>query len=219
MAAFGAEAVNPGLHHARPTPQAISSVREFTGRGDAYAWLSPFDRLADLYDWTEQDCLRVAQSRMTDAAQQWLQNKQFTEWEEFRDKFKKRFGESPQTAIARFENCYQESGESPQQFLDRYLYAASRAGYDENSQVMLHEFVQRLNPDLFTEVVRKQLGTMQEVVSFCNYWLGITGANNRSSRSSRVRFAEESYPSGEANYQLSRPRTPDILPKGPNSGL
>lgn len=58
----------------RPTPQAVSSVREFNGRGDAYAWLSCFHKLAGLYDWSEDNCVRVAESRLTDAAQRWLQN-------------------------------------------------------------------------------------------------------------------------------------------------
>lgn len=155
-----------------PTPQALNSVERYDGNSDAHAWLASFTEIASLYGWSDAVCLRIARIRMKGSAQNWAMNRQFAHWTDFRQQFLRRFGETRESAIAQFESCFQQDDESPKLFADRFLQNAERAGRVEDD-ALLFQFTQRLHPHLRTEVARQRLHSIEDIVSFCNYWLGL----------------------------------------------
>eukprot|EP00878_Enallax_costatus_P021353 GHUV01022602.1.p2 GENE.GHUV01022602.1~~GHUV01022602.1.p2 ORF type:complete len:120 (-),score=24.63 GHUV01022602.1:438-797(-) len=104
-----------------PSPQALIAVERYDGCADAHAWLNILHGLAQLYNWSDEACLTIASLRMTGRAQTWLQARHHADWAEFQESFLERFGETKETAIARFEACFQYPGDSPKAFADRYL--------------------------------------------------------------------------------------------------
>jgi len=122
----------------------------------------------------KQTVLRIARVRFRGIAQRWAQPRQFQDWDDFERQFLERFGETPETAMVRLENCYQKQGESPKNFADRFLEEAERAGRRTDT-ALLHQFIRRLHPELRLEVTRQRPVTMEDAIEFCNYW---TGANS-----------------------------------------
>lgn len=158
-------------------PQALNAVERYDGHTDAHAWIESFGELAALCEWSNDVCLRIAKIRLKGPAQRWAQRRQFNNWADFAEQFLKRFGETKQSAIIRLEQSYQRPNESIKNFADRYMEIAERAGRDiEGDDSLLYQFVQRLQPDLRTEVARQRLHNIDEVVAFCNYWTGFSSA-------------------------------------------
>jgi hypothetical protein len=197
-AAAGGEPVVNNMQHALPaglTPQALNTAERFDGKGDAHSWVDHFADLASLYGWSEEITLKVARLRMKGSALRWARNRQFISWDDFSSQFLRRFGETKETAISRFESCYQLPDESPTEFADRFLQDAERAGRVEDD-VLVYMFIKRLLPDLCDEAGRMRMRSIDEVVSFCNYWLGFR-ASCRADRPTRsLRFSDEPYPVG-----------------------
>jgi len=121
--------------------------------------------------WMRPPTLQLAKVMLTGPARTWVQRQQFHSWQHFKDQLIARFGKSRQAALAMLERCYQELGESPQAFADRFLHTAGQAGRVED-EALVYEFTSRLQPDLRFEVVRQQLYTIEQIVAFCSYWLG-----------------------------------------------
>jgi len=153
------------------TPATVNLVDRFNGSADAQAWLGSLEDIAGLYGWDDATCLKVAKVRLGGAASTWSQRRRFQDWQQFQDQFLARFGETRESAIARLERCRQSAGETPQAFADRFLQDADRAGRVEDD-ALVYTFIQRLHSDLRIEVSRRQPASIEEVVSFCNYWLG-----------------------------------------------
>ena len=153
-----------------PSPQALNAVERYDGRADAHAWLNILNGLAQLYNWSDEACLTIASLRMTGRAQTWLQTRHHADWVDFRRSFLERFGETKETAIARFEACFQYPGESPKAFADRYLQYMKKAGRAADDTTV-YSFIKRLQPDLRSEAARHRFDSIDDAVSYCNYWL------------------------------------------------
>lgn len=154
-----------------PSPQALSAVERFDGYEDAHAWLESMNTMADLYKWTENICLRVVKLRFKGIAQRWIARRKFDDWDDFEEQFLRRFGETRESALARLNSCWQSKYESPKAFADRFLEDAERAGRTEDEALVL-QFLGKLRPDLRKEAARRRPQSIDEIVDFCNYWLG-----------------------------------------------
>eukprot|EP00775_Hariotina_reticulata_P015071 gene15071-biopygen1020 len=181
-----------GEHRRTILPAALAAVDQYDGRSDAHSWLSSFKELALIYEWNEADCLRIARVRFRGIAQRWAQPRQFHDWDDFERQFLERFGETPETAMVRLENCYQKTGESPKNFADRFLEEAERAGRRTDT-ALLHQFIRRLHPELRLEVTRQRPTTMEDAIEFCNYW---TGANSEIG-TDEYTVAKQQHPAGQ----------------------
>lgn len=168
---FEHEAAAAAGHGNVMTASTLNAVERYTGGADAQAWLTSVEELGQLFGWNEATCLLVAKVRLSGAAQSWAQRRRFNNWQQFQEEFLSRFGETRESAIARLERCRQGPGESPRAFADRFLQDADRAGRVQDD-ALVYQFIQRLHHNLRIEVSRKQLGSIEEIVSFCNYWLG-----------------------------------------------
>ena len=164
----------PGLQAAVPSPQAINTIERYDGKRDPNAWLNSLQETAELYGWDAHTCLKVARIRLTDAAQRWAQSRQFNNWLEFQQQLDQRFGETKEQAIVRLDRCYQRPREAPKAFADRFLQDADRAGRNEDA-ALVYQFIQRLQPELRKEVLRRQPHSIDAAVDYCNYWLGAQG--------------------------------------------
>lgn len=176
-------------------PAAMGSVNPYDGTGDAHSWIAVFREWASLYEWTEEDCLRIVKARCLGQAQRWVSNKRFNSWADFEQQFFSRFGETRDTALARLERCYQLPGESPKNFADRFLEEAERADRATDG-ALLHQFIRRLLPQLRREVQRQRPATIGEAIEFCNYWTD-TGADTTEEDNYRSSYRPNDYPSRE----------------------
>jgi hypothetical protein len=153
-----------------PTPEELLTVPRFDGTSDGQIWLNIFDDIASIFRWSEAACLTVAKVRLKGRAQRWAMSHTFTDWQDFKLQFLKRFGEEQLTVIARLENCYQLPGESPKQFADRFLADADKAGRTEDAALVL-QFLHKLDPSLRLEVARIRPDSIDAAVEFCEYWI------------------------------------------------
>lgn len=174
----------PGL---TPSPQALNAVERYDGKQDPNAWISSITEVAELYGWDDATCLKVAKIRLQGAARTWAQPRTFSDWYEFHRQLDHRFGETKETAIARLERCNQGRNETPKAFADRFLQAAEKAGRAEDD-ALVYTFIQRLQANLRTEVARQRLHSIDEIVTFCNYWIGLQGPD----RENNLSFSENS---------------------------
>lgn len=156
-----------------PSPVALAAVERFDGDTDAHAWLRALIDIAQLYNWPDHICLTVASLRLTGSAQTWLQSHHIADWAHFEDAFLTRFAETRETALCRLETCCQQLDESPQSFADRYLHDFDKTGRTVD-ETAVYSFIKRLQPELRAEAARHQFATIDDVVSFCNYWLLFT---------------------------------------------
>lgn len=213
------------MHNPRnlPTPQALNAVERYNGQGDAHAWLDSFNTLAELYYWSDEVCLRVAKIRLSGPAQRWGSLRRFHDWDDFQEQFTRRFGETRESAVARLSRCFQKANESPKTFADRFLEDAERAGRVED-QALVFQFLRHLRPELRNEAARKRPQSIEQIVDFCNYWLGATADDNMlfssfenagaaMSPRRRVRFEEES----DMGYKPRRNETPEPDTKWPEN--
>jgi hypothetical protein len=155
-----------------PPLQALNAIAPYDGRKDPDAWLNSIQAIADLYNWTDEQCLKIAKVRLTGPAWSWAQARQFTTWHAFQQQLESRYGETKESAIARLECCWQRSQESVTDFADRYLQNAEKAGRCED-EALVYSFIQRLHPDVKLEVARQRLHSIEEIVTFCSFWLGL----------------------------------------------
>lgn len=88
-----------GANPSMVSPTALNAVERYDGRADAHAWLKALGTMAGLYGWSDQNCLLVANVRMSGMAQIWLQSRNFANWTEFQEAFLRRFGETRETAM------------------------------------------------------------------------------------------------------------------------
>ena len=158
-----------------PSPALLNAVPAYDGYGDPLAWLSNLRRISGLYNWDPETCLTVAEIKLVDTAQRWVNSRRLTSWEDFQAQFIHRFGETRESAIARLERCCQGADESPQAYADRFLQYADRAGKTEDS-ALLYQFIRGLNNQFKLEAARQRLQSIEEVVGFCNYWQSINNA-------------------------------------------
>lgn len=157
---------------AAPPPALLNAVPSFDGRGDGLAWLSSLRRIARLYRWSQGTCLVVAEIKLLDAAQRWVDSRRFSSWSDFMEQFQHRFGETRESAIARLERCIQTSEESPQAYADRFLQFADRAGRADDD-ALLFQFIRGLNDGFKVEAARQRLHSIEDVMPFCNYWQSV----------------------------------------------
>lgn len=173
-----------------PSPQALNVVERYDGRGDAHAWLNIINGMSRLYNWSDQACLTVASLRLTGVAQTWLQSRHHVDWADFQDSFLKRFGETKEIAIFRLEACFQYPGESQKAFADRYLHDMEKAGRAVDDTTV-YSFIKRLQPELRSEEARHRFATIDDDVSYCNYWLVLNAP--AAITKPLVRFSDEPY--------------------------
>lgn len=151
-------------------PAALISVATYSGAEDPQDWLDHVRAMADLYQWNEATCCKVATIRLKGAAQRWAQQRTFTSWPDFCQQMEQRFGEIPEVASAHLEQCFQKPLESPHAFADRFLQTAAKAGRSEDP-ALLYSFTQRLLPELTAGVLRQRLHSIADVARFCEFWL------------------------------------------------
>eukprot|EP00775_Hariotina_reticulata_P003334 gene3334-biopygen5021 len=151
----------------------------------------PQEELALIYEWNEADCLRIARVRFRGPAQRWAQPRQFHDWDDFERQFLEQFGETPETAMVRLENCFQKTRESPKKFADRFLQEAERAGHRTDT-ALLHQFIRRLHPEFRLEVTRQRPTTMEDAIEFGNY----SGANSEIA-TEEYTMAKQQHPAGQ----------------------
>lgn len=161
-----------GYNQAMPPLQALNAIATYDGRKDPDAWLNSIQAIAGLYNWTDDLCLKVARVRLTGPAWNWAYSRQFSSWSAFEQQLQSHYGESKETAIARLECCRQHPYETVQEFADRYLHNADKAGRVEDAG-LVYNFSQRLQPDLKLEVARQHLHSIEDIVTFCNFWTGL----------------------------------------------
>jgi hypothetical protein len=199
----------------------LNAVERYNGQSDAHAWLDSFNTLADLYNWSEDVCLRVAKIRLTGPAQRWGSLRTFHDWDDFQEQFTRRFGETRESAVARLSRCFQTPNESPKTFADRFLEDAERAGRTED-EALVYQFLRHLRPELRKEAARKQPRSIEQIVDFCNYWLGATADDDmldsfledaRTSPRRWVRFDEDN----NISYRPRRNDTPELDTKWPEA--
>lgn len=214
-----------------PSPQALNAVECYSGMDDAHAWLETMNTMAELYDWPEDICLRVVKLRFKGPAQRWIARRKFDDWEDFQEQFLRRFGETRESALARLNRCSQHPREAPKAFADRFLEDAERAGRTEDEALVL-QFLNKLRPDLRKEAARRRPQSIDEIVDFCNYWLGAMEEETTSEyprgrpvaatdyyAPRRVRFAEmEEEDEDVYSYRTSRPRSDDLENRRPTLG-
>ena len=75
-------------------PAALAAIDLYDGRTDAHCWLASFKEIAQIYDWTVEDRLRIARVRFRGNAQRWAQPRIFDDWPYFDRQFLDRFGET-----------------------------------------------------------------------------------------------------------------------------
>lgn len=161
----------PRGHRNVPSYQAIYIIERHNGRTYAHAWLDSFNTLAELHGWADAVCLRVARVRMTGPAQRWIHRRNVRDWDDFQERFTTHFGETRETAVARLSHCFQRPNESPKACADRFLEDAERAGRVED-EALVYQFLRQMRPALRKEAARRQPHSIDEIVSFCNYWQG-----------------------------------------------
>lgn len=184
------------------TPHSINTVDKYDGREDPNLWLNILQQTADLYGWDEDSCLKVAKIKLRGDAQRWGQSRHFNNWNEFRTLLDHRFGETAETAIARLECCRQDKHESPRAFADRFRLNAERSGRIEDA-VLVYQFTQRLQPSIRTEVVRKQLHSIDRIVEYAEYWLQAQGA---------FQIAPDNYAENNSSNSTGGTPAPEQLP-------
>lgn len=197
-----------GYNHAMPALQALNAIAPYDGKKDPDAWLSSIQAIADLYGWTEELCLKIARVRLTGPAWNWAQARQFPSWAAFQQQLDSRYGETKESAIARLECCRQYATESVKDFADRYLYNAEKAGRVED-EALIYNFIQRLQPGLKLEVARQRCHSIEEIVTFCNFWNGLLlGAEENVDPTGSAGFGPFSRPQAFAGP----PRRPEFKP-------
>ena len=186
------------------TSSTLNAVERYSGTADAQSWLTSLEELGTLFGWTQATRLLVAKVRLSGAAQTWAQRRQFVSWDQFQDQFLARFGETRESAIARLERCRQSPGETPRAFADRFLQDADKAGRIEDD-ALVYQFIQRLHPDLRIEASRKQLRSIEDIVSFCNYWMGCQpNAGTEPAPRGKLQFADENRPAQGSGLRYPR---------------
>jgi hypothetical protein len=158
-----------------PTTQSMRTVKKYDGQADALTWLETVNAFANLYGWDDEVTLTVAKFRLTGPAQRWAKRQHFTSWQDFQQQLARRFGEARGSAVARLSCCFQQPGECPKDFADRFLHAAQGAGRAED-EALVYQFLCHLLPDLRVEAARTQPRSIDEIVQFCGYWLGVADA-------------------------------------------
>ncbi len=153
-------------------PECLTVVETYSGHPheDPQAWLSHLQAVAELYQWDEPLCIKIGVLQLRGAAQLWAHRHQFATWFDFCQQLNQRFGETTESAAARLQQCFQQHGESPHAFADRFLCCAVKAGRCEDPP-LLYSFTQRLLPELRDEALRQRLHSIADVVVFCDYWL------------------------------------------------
>eukprot|EP00775_Hariotina_reticulata_P001464 gene1464-1806_t len=149
----------------------LKAIEWFDGKKDAQAWVIRVERLGRMFHWPKATYLDAALVRLTGAAQTWALCQQFQDWDQFTDQLKARFSETKETAFVRHASCKQQPGEAPRAYADRFLRDACKAGKVEDA-ALIYTFIKSILPDLVMEVERQQPQTIEEVVDFCEYWIG-----------------------------------------------
>lgn len=159
------------MEHPRGTPplQALNAIEHYDGTRDPSMWLDSIQEVADLYEWSDNTCLKISKIKLSGPARSWARCHQFAGWADFQRQLEARYGESKASAISRLERCWQRANESVKDFADRYMQDAEKAGRMED-ETLVYNFTQRLLPEMKTEVARQRLDSIEGIVSFCNFW-------------------------------------------------
>eukprot|EP00878_Enallax_costatus_P005880 GHUV01006168.1.p1 GENE.GHUV01006168.1~~GHUV01006168.1.p1 ORF type:complete len:415 (-),score=87.89 GHUV01006168.1:1971-3215(-) len=158
-----------------PAPSAVNGVEKYDGHSDAHAWLTSYNEYADLYNWNGDHRTTVAKLRMRGPAQNWVQSRKFHNWTDFQTAFLHKFGVTQETAVTLLEKCKQTTRESVNEYAERFMREAERAGRlgsDGPDMALVYQFASGLHEYLQVEVKRKELRSIDAIVKFCNYWDG-----------------------------------------------
>lgn len=178
-------------------PEALSCITTYAGHEDPEDWLGQVQALADVYQWQDADCVRIATLKLRDAAQRWARQHTFSSWHDFCQQLLQRFGDTLEVAVTHLDHCYQQPDEQPREFADRFLQLAATAGRCEDP-ALVHSFTQRLLPELSLGARRQRLHSIAETVAYCEYWLGSNQVDNNCFMQEvdldLCTFAEKSHP-------------------------
>lgn len=194
-----------------PDPEDVQAVEPYDGDGDAQAWLSSLEHWSELCCWSAHTCMQVARIRLKGAAQQWVQHAKPQDWASFSSAFLDRFAASPTAAIDELYQCTQKVTESPDEYATRFMRLSSITQWAEDA-TLLHMFIAGLQPDLQVEVRRKELSSIDAVVTFCRHRLA-TGSGStlawhegpskhRATVATRLLYAEDVYDGYEHDHGM-----------------
>ena len=155
---------------------ALSLVEYFSGQyghsAEADAWIRAIDELADAAGWGHKTSLKLARLRLRGAARLWLEAAELSDsmddWPKFKGAFRTRFGERTDTLLTRLAQCKQERGERVQEYADRFLQLAHRAGR-RRDDALEHQFIRGLRTFLRNQVVIQCLTDISEVIDYVKY--------------------------------------------------
>ncbi len=148
-------------------PDSVADVDTYSGTEDPQAWLDQLQAIAELYQWHQALWTKIGVIKLRDAAQVWARRHHFADWSDFCQQLTGRFGQTMESAAACLEQCFQQQGESPHDFADRYLSCATKAGRVEDP-LLLCSFTQHLLPELRDECLRQRLHSIADVVTKCH---------------------------------------------------
>lgn len=195
-----------------PPLQALNAITPYDGREDPDAWLNSIQAIAALYNWTDGICLKVARVRLTGPAWGWAQTRHFNSWAAFQQQLVSRYGETKESAIARLECCWQRTNEPVKDFAERYLQNAAKAGRIEDD-ALVYNFIQRLQPYVKLEVARQRLQSIEEIVTFCDFWSGLLHGGDENMDPTDT--TAEPWPFSHPCNLSGRPGHPDGSPREP----
>lgn len=107
-------------------------------------WLNQVKCIASLHQWDDRTRLLVAHAKLRPPASMWLEAAQPATWQAFQTLFLERFGEDPETAYVRFEECAQRRGETARNYRDRFVLLATRADR-AHDPFLTHRFLRGLS--------------------------------------------------------------------------
>eukprot|EP00877_Chromochloris_zofingiensis_P006424 jgi/Chrzof1/2034/UNPLg00690.t1 len=174
-------------HRGHHSPQrvhmgAVNNVPVYTGKEgqDAHSWIQAFEQSADLYEWDEVQCLKIAKTRLDGIAGITCT---FENWTDFKRQFQTRFGEKEEALLARLMRCTQMADESVKAFGDRFRLLAHRAGRKEDT-LLNFQFLKALHSNLQKQIIPHHMKTMNEIIEYAIYleeWMndGIYDHDNR----------------------------------------
>eukprot|EP00877_Chromochloris_zofingiensis_P011401 jgi/Chrzof1/6514/UNPLg00862.t1 len=153
-----------------PTGQAVNSIPMFSDREgqEAHSWLQHFEQAADLYDWDDVLCLKIAKTRLEGVATTWSTSRRFDSWSDFKHQFLHRFGEKEEALLARLTQCTQGTNEPVKAFGDRFRLLAHRAGRAEDT-ALTYQFLKGLHKSLQQHIIPMRLRSMSEIIDYAIY--------------------------------------------------
>ena len=179
-----------------------------------------FQKYADAYDWTEEDCLNCLCWALTGKAADFyallIEQNKHSPFRSLMQRLEKRFGitELPEEAQVRFFKAAQEYDESLEDWSDRVMMLASRAFKELPSSYATQQSVLRFCFGLYDKKVAmhvsmKRPKTMEEALDVVRWYNHVNSTIGSLSRSSRENICLEDVP---AVYAVTR-QDPEVSPE------